>query len=241
MLRYPQDVDNLRKELRPHYNRAGALESVELDDTKYVGHIAYNAKGQRALIAYGNSVMTRYAYDLQTFRLVRLRTEPYSQPNALTYHPTGKPLQDFGYEYDLAGNILTIHDRAPDSGIPNRPDALDREFEYDPIYRLLMATGREHATLPPDVPWGDAVNSQDDPTRTRSYTEKYKYDSVGNILQLQIRREWQSHSRKHLAPFRVGSCRPHEGLPHASRQCRAFIACALSLRCGWPACEKIST
>jgi RHS repeat-associated protein len=185
MLRYPQDVDNLRKELRPHYNRAGALESVELDDTKYVGHIAYNAKGQRALIAYGNSVMTRYAYDLQTFRLVRLRTEPYSQPNALTYHPTGKPLQDFGYEYDLAGNILTIHDRAPDSGIPNRPDALDREFEYDPIYRLLMATGREHATLPPDVPRGDAVNSQDDPTRTRSYTEKYKYDSVGNILQLQ--------------------------------------------------------
>ena len=49
--------------MRPHYNRAGALEHVELDDTTYVERIAYNAKGQRTLIAYGNSVMTRYAYD----------------------------------------------------------------------------------------------------------------------------------------------------------------------------------
>ena len=36
----------------------------------YVEHIAYNAKGQRLLIAYGNGVMTRHAYDPQTFRLV---------------------------------------------------------------------------------------------------------------------------------------------------------------------------
>ncbi|MCI0698184.1 FG-GAP-like repeat-containing protein [candidate division KSB1 bacterium] len=186
-LRYPQDVDNLRKELRPHYNRAGALESVELDGETYVERIAYNAKGQRTLIAYGNGVMTRYAYDPQTFRLVRLCTEHYTKSDALTYHPTGAVLQDFGYEYDLAGNILAIHDRTPESGIPNSLagiDALDREFSYDPIYRLLSATGREHATQPPDVPWRDEIKTQD-PTLTRGYIEKYQYDSVGNILQMQ--------------------------------------------------------
>ena len=67
--RFPLDVEGQRRELRPAYNRAGALEQVRLDDTVYVQRIAYDAKGQRALIAYGNGVMTRYAYDPHTFRL----------------------------------------------------------------------------------------------------------------------------------------------------------------------------
>jgi YD repeat-containing protein len=83
-MRYPQDVKGERQELRPHYNRAGDLERVELDGTTVVERIAYNAKGQRTLIAYGNGVMTRYAYDPPTFRLRRLRTERYTQPEALT-------------------------------------------------------------------------------------------------------------------------------------------------------------
>lgn len=238
MLRYPQDVNSQREELRPHYNRAGALESVELGGAVYVDRIAYNAKGQRTLIAYGNNVMTRYAYDPQTFRLVRMRTErfgddpidppdpprkgclsrllPFSQfsrqpqvsGNAqahsdfaagthyeagkqvvqqdLIYHPTGAPLQDFGYEYDLAGNILTIHDRTPGSGIPNSPlgtEALDRGFDYDPLYRLLSATGRECNTLLPSAPWDDTPRCND-VNLTRAYSEAYTYDAVGNMTQL---------------------------------------------------------
>src|SRR5262249_51120057 len=66
--RYPQDASGARKELRPTYNRAGALERVDLDGDTFVQRIAYTAKGQRALIAYGNGVMTRYAYDDRTFR-----------------------------------------------------------------------------------------------------------------------------------------------------------------------------
>ena len=48
-MRYPQDVKGERKELRPHYNRAGDLERVELDGAAFVEHIAYSAKGQRTL------------------------------------------------------------------------------------------------------------------------------------------------------------------------------------------------
>ena len=75
----PLDVEGKRRKLRPTYNNAGGLEKVFLDDTLYVERIAYDAKGQRTLIAYGNGVMTRYAYDPRTFRLKRLRSERYDE------------------------------------------------------------------------------------------------------------------------------------------------------------------
>ena len=55
--------------LVPRYNRAGALEGVVLsadaagtNPVLSVDHIAYNARGQRLLLALGNGRMTRYAY-----------------------------------------------------------------------------------------------------------------------------------------------------------------------------------
>ena len=66
-LQFPQDAAGRRRELVPAYSRAGALEQLLLDDTVYVQRIAYDARGQRSLIAYGNGVMTRYAYDPRTF------------------------------------------------------------------------------------------------------------------------------------------------------------------------------
>jgi RHS repeat-associated protein len=185
LIRYPQAVNGQRKTLRPHYNRAGGLQSVELDGATFVEHLAYNAKGQRVLIAYGNGVMTRYAYDAVTFRLARLRSERYTKPAPFTYSPTGAPLQDFAYKYDLAGNITAIAERTPGSGIANTPsgiDALDRSFGYDPLYRLLSATGREHDN-PPSEPWDERPRGTDI-TRVRAYTEQYQYDKAGNLSQL---------------------------------------------------------
>jgi RHS repeat-associated protein len=187
LLLYPEDVEHARRELRPRYNRAGALESVDLNSDVFVERIIYNAKGQRTLVAYGNGVMTRYAYDSQTSRLRRLRSERYTQPEALTYHPTGAPLQDFAYTYDFVGNITTIRDRTPESGIPNTllgTDALDRNFTYDPIYRLISATGRECDAGTPVPPWFDEPRCAD-VTLARAYTERYQYDPAGNLLSLQ--------------------------------------------------------
>ncbi len=201
-MRYPQDVEGERKLLRPQYNRAGALEQIELDNATYVEHIAYNAKGQRTLIAYGNGVMTRYAYDPETFRLVRLRSERYSSPSDFIFRPTNseRPLQDFNYRYDLVGNITRILDLTPESGIRGNPDAMDmsdpilsrllssgdaliRRFSYDPIYRLIEATGRECDRPPEPPPWEDRPRCTD-LTRTRGYSETYSYDKMGNIEQL---------------------------------------------------------
>lgn len=205
LMQFPRDVEGKRRELRPEYNRAGGLEQVWLNDTLYVDRIAYDAKGQRAMIAYGNRVMTRYSYDPRTLRLKRLRSERYAKPDDLGYHPTGDALQDFGYDYDLIGNLLGIRDRTPSSGFLNNPEAVsvtdtalaqllasgnafNRRFEYDPIYRLLSATGRECDRPPDSPPWEDRPRCTDF-TKARAYRERYTYDSMGNMLRLEHRND----------------------------------------------------
>lgn len=195
VMNYPVDVENLRRRLRPEYNRAGALEKISLErvsldggivSDRFVERIAYNAKGQRLLITYGNGIMTRYAYDLQTFRLLHLRTERFNKPSELAYRNNGGLQQEFAYEFDLTGNITAIHDRTPDSGLPGSPDQLDRSFSYDSLYRLLSASGREcdaPPIVPPNSPWDDLPRCVD-LTRTRRYNEQYEYDVAGNILKL---------------------------------------------------------
>ncbi|MGI5461011.1 SpvB/TcaC N-terminal domain-containing protein [Streptomyces sp. CA-249302] len=196
----PADVEGRRREVRPGYNRAGALEAVSLDGAVLVQRIAHDAKGQRTLIAYGNGIMTRYAYDPHTFRPTRARSEPYTLADGPTYHPSGGAVQDHGYDYDLVGNILAVRDRAPGSGIPGNPealsttdpvlrgllgsgDALNRRFAYDPAYRLLSATGREHQAPAAGDPWPGLPRGTD-VTQTQAYTETYGYDPAGNLLAL---------------------------------------------------------
>ena len=52
--------------------------------------------------------MTRHAHDPHTSRLARLRSERYTKPDDISYRPSSESLQDFGYDYDLAGNIVSI-------------------------------------------------------------------------------------------------------------------------------------
>jgi hypothetical protein len=199
---YPEDVTGTRRQLTPRYDHAGALEGLSLDGGTYVDRICYTAKGQRVLISYGNGLMTRYAYDPQTFRLLRLRTEAYAQAAPLTYHAAAAsaPLQDFVYEYDLVGNITGIINRTPRSGVLNNPqavgaqdaalslllasgDALIRRFIYDPLYRLVSAIGRECKDIPSPRPWSDdprcsfgnssAADANNAPSLTSLYSELY--------------------------------------------------------------------
>ena len=197
-VQYPQDVGGSRKTLVPRYNNAGALERISLDGDSFVERIAYNAKGQRVLIAYGNGLMTRYAYDANTLRLARVRTEPYV-PGPLAYAPQGTPLQDFAYDYDLQGNMLRIVEQTPGCGVRNNAqawthpklqaelaagDALVRDFEYDPLYRLTRATGREAAAERDGFNWGGPGTPTPQAARdaTRLYRETYSYDAADNLL-----------------------------------------------------------
>ncbi|WP_088278264.1 SpvB/TcaC N-terminal domain-containing protein [Ideonella sp. A 288] len=183
---YPQAANGERYRLRPTYNRAGALEAVALlgpldaNDRgliqPFVQRLAYDAKGQRTLVAYGNGILTRYAHDPLTFRLARMRTERWGPDPTLPadspgYALRGAPLQDIAYRYDLAGNILSMQDLTPGCGVARHPDALLqagdlrsllssgdallRRFTYDPLYRLTSATGRDAASYDSLRPWAD--------------------------------------------------------------------------------------
>ena len=119
-MRCPVDVEGGRRELVPLQpgRRTGAGDPRRRP--VFVERIAYDAKGQRTLVAYGNGVMTRYAYDPRTFRLARLRTERSRGTDGLIVPaPSQRPvLQDLGYAYDLVGNILG--DPRPDAGQRHR-------------------------------------------------------------------------------------------------------------------------
>lgn len=200
---YPEDFDGAgsEKTLIPSYNSAGALEKVELDGTDYVSHIAYNAKGQRILAAYGNGIMTRYAYDPLTFRLLRQRTESFTK-SSWTYTSAGNVKQDSAHQYDLSGNILQTHDKTTACGIGGS-NTLDKDFEYDPLYRLISANGRENSpTITPE--WDDTYRSTNN-TLTTAYTQKYEYDKLGNITLLNHNGNNSFNRNFNYAPFSTGN------------------------------------
>jgi RHS repeat-associated protein len=204
-LRLPQDVEGRRRELRAGFARGGMLEQVHLDDEVLVERIACDASGRRVFLAYGNGLMTRCAYDPRSGRLARLRSERFRQPEALTYRADGGVVQDCAYTHDLAGNVVGIHDVSPGSGFLNNPDALSsahagiatllargdalvRRFEYDALYRVLAATGRECDRPPADRPWEEEIRCED-LSRARGYRERYRYDALGNVVQLDHRHD----------------------------------------------------
>lgn len=180
--------------IRPAYNEANLLERIEgnlrgaVGPTVFVKNIDYNAKGQRELIEYGNGVKTGYTYDLLTFRLVQLSTTRGADK-----------LQDLEYTYDPVGNITHIGDEAQQTiYFRNRQVEPSAEYTYDPTYRLIEATGREHlgqaagSVLPPtppsntDIPRVGLLHPGDGNAMGR-YIQKYVYDQVGNILQISHR------------------------------------------------------
>jgi RHS repeat-associated protein len=147
-----------------------------------VTDINYNARGQRESIAYANGVTTHYSYDAQTFRLSSLDTIRDSD---------NKRLQNLFYVYDPVGNITGIRDNAQqDVYFNNAVVEPHNHYEYDALYRLTRADGREHA--------GQLANTQRDQNEfpymniphpnngqaMRRYTEEYAYDAVGNIMRM---------------------------------------------------------
>jgi hypothetical protein len=174
-----------------HYNEASLLDRITTflrgaeATTTVVANIDYNAKGQRTAVEYGNGVRTTYLYDPDTFRLTRLKTVRYSD-NA--------GLQDLNYTYDPVGNIVAIRDDAQQTFFyANAVITPNSGYEYDPLYRLIKATGREHIgqnSGPPDHadPVPIPIPHPNDINAFRRYIESYEYDAVDNILLM--KHEW---------------------------------------------------
>lgn len=193
--------------IRYGYDAGGLLTTVDLwlqqaaapaglldpgtADRRLVTSIAYNARGQRSAIAYGNGVAASWAYDPLTFRLTRL-----TALRPASFAADAQTVQDLRYFYDPVGNITRIRDDADIQNVvffANRRVEPSSDYTYDPLYRLISAQGREHlgqtgAALSPA-----AQVTDDDSFRTRqpqpgdgnamgTYVESYSYDALGNIL-----------------------------------------------------------
>ncbi|MDB4891181.1 MAG: insecticidal toxin complex protein TcdB family [Gemmatimonadetes bacterium] len=148
--------------------------------TSAIGGVTHDAKGQRLRLELGNGVVTQYEYDPATFHLTSIRST----------RPGKSDLQDLKYTYDAVGNISEVFDDAiPIEYFGNALIEPRKRYTYDALYRLVEATGREHAgqiTYDAGDNWNDcpfrvaygAANRQ----AWRNYTQRYAYDSVGNIL-----------------------------------------------------------
>src|SRR5262249_44363725 len=130
--------------------------------TWFVNNIDYNARGQRILTACGNpavpAVSVAYSYDPFTFRLTNLTT---TRPGLPSNQQTA---QDLSYTYDPVGNVTHLRDDADIQNVvffKNRRVDPSANYTYDPIYRLIQASGREQLGLSGGVlngPWATSYN-----------------------------------------------------------------------------------
>jgi RHS repeat-associated protein len=173
----------------PSYNEANLLDgvtvrlpqildalgavSVPASAPDVVVDIDYNARGQRVSVEHGNGVVTTYTYAPKTFRLSR----------QVAGRRGSVPIQDLSYTYDPVGNVVEVED-AVSYGNTNVPSG--GRYEYDPLYQLTSATGREHPGLQPrdDNPYGPPSGNPNDLQALTSYSETYTYDEAGNLSEV---------------------------------------------------------
>ncbi|MFE6903604.1 SpvB/TcaC N-terminal domain-containing protein [Streptomyces sp. NPDC057717] len=184
---------------RATFNEANLIERVDVSlrggaATPFVTNIDYNARGQRVRIDYGNGATTSYDYDPLTFRLTNLRsTRPAnSDTTASMLFKNAAVVQDLRYTYDPVGNITRIEDSALTTTVQAGAAC---DYLYDALYRLIAASGREHGgqtafVFSPndasrrDYPFAGERVHPNDLQGLRGYVERYRYDAVGNIMQL---------------------------------------------------------
>lgn len=175
------------------YNAQGLLERIP----GYVEDVDYIASGQRAAIAYANSVTTTYDYD------IRLRMRYLQSLNSQA------ALQDMRYAFDNSSDIVSITDNRPDRTAENDQTQV---FAYDDLYRLTGAVGTygqidyaynsvgnmisktsttadERLNLG-DMRYGECLSPGDRCAGPHALTfaagETYAYDANGNLAQKNI-------------------------------------------------------
>lgn len=172
----------------------------------------YDAMRRRVRIRHGNGAATESEYDPESMRLVRL----------VTKRKGVKPrrVQDLRYTYDAVGNITHITDNAQAAAFFRNqvvPPAAD--FSYDPLYRLVRATGREHIGQASAAPAGPSdrartvamLPARGDGQAMRTYKERYCYDEVGNIRRVRhvaANGNWAREYRYGDGPAPGGNNRP---------------------------------
>ncbi|PFN47088.1 RHS repeat-associated core domain-containing protein [Bacillus thuringiensis] len=167
------------------YNIVGQPKTVSLtlkgkNKQDIVNRTEYNAAGQVQKTEFGNGIVTEYTYEESTQSLIRKRDfRGFPSKRA-------ERLQDFHYEYDPVGNIISISDKAEAVHFfRNQIIKPKRQYAYDALYQLTSSTGRESdAHRQYQSSCLILSPSSLDNSRYVNYSERYKYDRAGNLIQI---------------------------------------------------------
>ncbi len=222
------DLDSPVSKYEPRYNERGLLTSellttrllrkatsIEIGPqtktTTAIREIRYNEKGQTIYLALGNGTVTTNTYDPETFRLVNRHTERDRDDTCgagtSSAFVNGHVLQDLRYTYDPVGNITEIEDSAfKDVFFQNQKVKPINRYEYDALYRLVRANGRENGAMdeaPANIESGSLMDLFPcvAPDAFRNYTQTFRYDRVGNIEQVRHQAVTGSWTRDYAYAF----------------------------------------
>jgi insecticidal toxin complex protein TccC len=177
----------------------GLLHEVRLQLAKdvapkvLVSAIQYNAHGQTERETAGNGVITSLKYAAEDGRLSRLQAKRGSDA-----------LQDLRYVYDPVGNVLSIEDAAlPVRYFANQRVEPVNRYVYDSLYQLINATGWEAG----GTNQGPTFSRFDDPASCANYSQSYRYDRGGNLLEL-THDGPQGHGHRLVAAAQSNRCLP---------------------------------
>ncbi len=172
-----EQTDACGHQRRSHYGLAGQLKQTELlisgtlDWQPLLRNAQYNANEQIIEQLAGNRVLSTWTYDPADSRL-------HTQSSRKN---DGSVLLALACFYDPVGNITRIEDHAfQPRYFANQLIDGHRNFTYDSLYRLTSATGYDDAP-PSDIP---GLPQPGDPNDRLNYTQTYRYDSGGNLIEL---------------------------------------------------------
>jgi RHS repeat-associated protein len=172
---------------------AGIVTGPNTSTTQAIEQVRHNEKGQKTFLALGNGTLTQYEYDPATFRLKQIQTTRPANPTGFPARRSNLVdptiVQQLLYAYDAVGNVTECRDDAYEPVyFQNQQVEARSRYEYDALYRLTRATGRENGALrgAPSQAEGRPVDTDFpimsmDPNALRIYTETYAYDAVGNV------------------------------------------------------------
>ncbi|MCG1041755.1 RHS repeat protein [Mycetohabitans sp. B8] len=147
--------------------------------------IAYSAAGQVEAETAGNGVTTTYGYEPQTQRLISIVTQ---RPNMDRQgRLRAVYLQNIHYTYDPVGNIIGSEDTAQPVGYyRNQQVGAQHTYQYDALYQLVFASGRENANTGAQTAANyPLIPLLQDAARLTNYMRRYTYDRGGNLTQIQ--------------------------------------------------------
>ncbi len=181
-------------ESRCSYNHGGLLKAVSVKpsgktDQPMIKDILYYPNIEKETVSYGNGVTVQNNYELLTQRLKTILTKRKGSNRASGSE--SNIVQQIRYTYDPVGNVTNVFDDSAEHVFNANQSVLpESKYEYDALYRLIYAKGRQHpgilADTDPGGPFKQAFFTQlpcvNDSCKLQLFEENYNYDDAGNLL-----------------------------------------------------------